>query len=157
MRYGLFGSAGGDFNKKIEESAYQIGKTVALLGHELVTGGCPGYPHIGAMGALDNNGKVIGYSPATNREDHIKLGYPVENHELVFIPNAQNLKNYINFALNSATAKKLRNIASVASCDACIFIEGRWGTLHEFSTAYDTGKLIGILEGSGGAADEIPT
>ena len=32
---------------------------------------------------------------------------------------------------------------------------GSFGTLNEFTIAYDEGKVIGVLEGSGGVADEI--
>ncbi len=34
---------------------------------------------------------------------------------------------------------------------------GRSGTLGEFSIAYDEGKLIGVLEGTGGITSEIKT
>ncbi|MFV2004813.1 MAG: protein containing YHS domain protein, partial [Gammaproteobacteria bacterium] len=32
----------------------------------------------------------------------------------------------------------------------------RSGTLGEFSIAYDEGKLIGVLQGTGGIADTLP-
>ncbi|MFZ5593982.1 MAG: hypothetical protein ACOY4D_06955 [Pseudomonadota bacterium] len=33
---------------------------------------------------------------------------------------------------------------------------GRSGTLGEFAIAYDEGKLIGVLQGSGGITEKIP-
>jgi hypothetical protein len=36
-----------------------------------------------------------------------------------------------------------------------IFISGSIGSLNEFTIAYDEGKIIGCLTGTGGVADEI--
>ncbi len=53
---------------------------------------------------------------------------------------------------------KGRNVVSLRSCDAAIFIAGRMGTLSEFTIAYDEaleGFVIGILTQSGGLSDEF--
>jgi hypothetical protein len=34
-------------------------------------------------------------------------------------------------------------------------VSGRWGTLHEFCSLYDYGKVIGVLTGTGNIADEL--
>ena len=39
--------------------------------------------------------------------------------------------------------------------DAVIFICGRMGTLNEFTIAFEDGKPLGVLEGTGGTADII--
>jgi hypothetical protein len=36
-----------------------------------------------------------------------------------------------------------------------LFFGGATGTLNEFTIAYDEGKIIGVLEGSGGIADHV--
>jgi len=36
-----------------------------------------------------------------------------------------------------------------------LIVGGGIGTLNEFTIAFDEGKLVGVLEGSGGAADQI--
>ncbi len=41
------------------------------------------------------------------------------------------------------------------AADGVVIISGRIGTLNEFSIAYEDGKPIGVLEGSGGTADLI--
>ena len=41
------------------------------------------------------------------------------------------------------------------SADAVITICGRIGTLNEFTIAFEDNKPIGVLEGTGGFADEI--
>ena len=39
--------------------------------------------------------------------------------------------------------------------DAVVEVSGRIGTLHEFTSAFERHKVIGILTGSGGIIDEI--
>jgi predicted Rossmann-fold nucleotide-binding protein len=48
-----------------------------------------------------------------------------------------------------------REVVNIRSSDVVIIIGGRSGTLGEFSIAYDEGKLIGILIGTGGITSEI--
>ena len=50
---------------------------------------------------------------------------------------------------------KGRNVVLVRSCDVVLFIAGSIGSLNEFTIAYDEGKIIGCLTGTGGVADEI--
>lgn len=50
---------------------------------------------------------------------------------------------------------KGRNVPFVRTCDGIIAISGRIGTLNEFTIAYDEGKTIGILKGTGGISDRI--
>ena len=58
-------------------------------------------------------------------------------------------RSYTGFGL------KGRNVVLVRSCDVVIFISGSIGSLNEFTIAYDEGKVIGCLTGTGGVADEI--
>lgn len=41
------------------------------------------------------------------------------------------------------------------SCDIVIVVAGGMGTLNEFTIAMDEGKVVGVLSGTGGIADEI--
>jgi hypothetical protein len=50
-----------------------------------------------------------------------------------------------------------RNIHLVRSSDAVITVGGRMGSLHEFATGIESQKVVGVLLGSGGLADYIPT
>ncbi|HNT29920.1 MAG TPA: protein containing YHS domain protein, partial [bacterium] len=49
-----------------------------------------------------------------------------------------------------------RNVILVRAADAVIIIGGRIGTVQEFTIAYQSGKVIGILEHSGGNAALLP-
>ena len=50
-----------------------------------------------------------------------------------------------------------REVATIRSCDIVAIVGGRSGTLGEFAIAFDEGKLIAVLEGTGGIADHIET
>ena len=43
-----------------------------------------------------------------------------------------------------------REITNIRSCDIVIIVGGRTGTLGELAIAYDEGRLIGVLTGTGG-------
>jgi len=151
MRIGVYGSAAGDHSSGIRSRAREIGREIARLGHVVVTGACPGLPHEAVLGAREEGGRTVGFSPAVGREDHIeRFGYPTEGlKEMVFVPANHPLRD------DPAACLKCRNVASVASVDAAIFVGGATGTLNEFTIAWDLGRRIGVLRGSGGVADAI--
>jgi len=64
-------------------------------------------------------------------------------------PDAADVIIYTGFGL------KGRNVVNVRSAEIVIIFGGATGTLNEFTIAYDEGKIIGVLEGSGGCADHI--
>jgi hypothetical protein len=143
----VFGSAGGEelVVEKNQISARIIGEEVARRGHYLLTGACPGIPHIAALGALEESGIVIGISPYGSKFEHVNNGFPIDSYLLIF----------------TGMTKKGRNPISCRTADAAIFVSGRTGTLNEFSIFYDEGnvlKVIGLLRGTGGVVDnEIPS
>jgi predicted Rossmann-fold nucleotide-binding protein len=49
-----------------------------------------------------------------------------------------------------------RDLYLVQSSDAVIQVGGRMGSLHEFTSALEARKPVGVLLGSHGAADLIP-
>ena len=143
MKYkiGVTGSAENSDNG-IMQKAKRVGEEIALHDCYLLTGATTGIPFEAASGAKEKNGTVIGISPATNLEEHVKLhNMPKEFHDVLIFTGA---------------GKKGRNIAFIRSCDAVILIAGRIGTLNEFTIAYDEGKVIGVLSGTGGISELIP-
>ena len=144
FQIGVFGSADGDEIGKCIEKAEAIGDEIAEHGCVLITGACPGLPHRTALAVANRNGRIVGISPAMNPREHIeKYKYPSDwLYQLVF----------------TGMERKGRNIISLRTCDAAIFISGRIGTLNEFTIAYDEaskGFVIGILTGSGGFSDDL--
>jgi hypothetical protein len=128
-----------------KELAKVIGEAIAAQGCIIVTGSGTGLPHEAALAAAAKGGICLGFSPAMNLREHIeKYKFPAEPYILIF----------------TGMEKKGRNIISIRSCDAVIFVGGRFGTLNEFTIAYDEAderKVIGILEGSGGFSDKLFT
>ncbi len=166
MKYhiGIFGSAA-DMTDGQTRGAMELGTVLGQYADQivLITGGCSGLPYTVASSAAECGVEVWGYSPMCSLEEQ-QLKYPHDDStiykKLFYVP-----KNYRDILLSpddiSATTdqmlrSKLRNIRSVVNCDAGIIISGRWGTMNEFTNLYDMGKLIGVLTGTGGVADELP-
>lgn len=140
FKIAVYGSAGGDSVEQNEQSARIIGVRVALSGNILCTGACEGIPFESAVSADVNNGLVLGFSPAVNRKEHVEVyKLPITPHTLIF----------------TGMGFKGRNLICTRTCDAGIFIAGRWGTMNEFTLMCDEGegKVIGLLKGSGGFVD----
>lgn len=144
MKISVYGSASGEIDSGAEEKARILGKEIAKQGHVLITGGCTGIPYEAVKGANEEKGKCIAFCPAINLEEHKKTGYPFEGFsEFVFVPESYEFKDVM-------ACKLYRNISSVMACDIAIIIAGRMGTLNEFLNAYNFGKVIGVLEETGG-------
>ncbi len=147
VKIGVFGSSSGEDSKKeeLKQKAHEIGREIARNQGLVVTGACNGLPQEAVLGCSELKGKCIGFSPCSNFENHKKQNLPVEGFsDIIFVP-----ENYLHIN-NIHVCRKYRNVSSVAFCDVCIFISGRIGTMNEFTNAYDMGKVIGILENSGG-------
>ena len=140
---GVMGSAGGQLSDAAVRMATEMGRVIAARGCVLVTGACPGLPHDAVKGAKSAGGIVVGISPALNFEEHcIKYHSPYEGYDMLV---------YTGSGLMG------REIENIRSCDLVVFMGGRSGTLGEFAIAYDEGKVIGILQGTGGIADRMDT
>lgn len=148
-KIGVFGSAGaiegGDaVFAALNVNALHLGQEIAKRGAMVLTGACPGLPHSAAVGAHGNGVLTLGFSPAQNLQEHRKMGFPDDDfYILVF----------------TGFGCKGRNVPSVRSCDAAIFINGQRGTLNELTIALDEapfkGFPIGLLMDSGGVADGV--
>lgn len=130
---------GGTKKCAASENAFKVGEAIAENNCILVTGACPGLPGEAASGAKSKNGFVIGISPAHDLKEH------KERYEL----NEENL----DIIIFTGFGFKGRNVINIRASDAIITIEGALGTLNEFTIAFDEGKLIGVLEGSGRVSD----
>lgn len=137
------GAASGETVEASHQLAFDLGKAIAEAGHILITGATVGLPHYAAMGAKKGGGLSIGFSPASSHREHIK-SYRLPTKEF----------DFINFTGMSYVG---RDVHLVRSSDAVITVGGRMGSLHEFSTATESHKVCGVLLGSGGLADFIPT
>jgi len=140
------GAAAGDTVHPAHQLAFDLGKAIAERGKTLITGATVGLPWYAAQGAFSVEGKrgvSIGFSPASSFREHVAV-YKLPTVEF----------DYINF---TGMAYVGRDVHLVRSSDAVITVGGRMGSLHEFSTALESRKVCGVLLGSGGLADYIPT
>jgi uncharacterized protein (TIGR00725 family) len=141
MAVGVMGSAGGDLSAEVCARVERFGSLVGARDHVLVTGAAPGLPQYAVLGAKRAGGVVIGVSPALNLEEHVhKYRSPTRGYDSIVF---------------TGSGLMGREIENIRTCDVVMFAGGRSGTLGEFAIAYDEGKVIGALSGTGGVTDSI--
>lgn len=136
------GAAEGDcINPETIKKAEEVGEAIAKAKAVIVTGATTGLPYYAAKGAKKAGGTSIGFSPASTRKDHInRYKLPTK---------------YIDLTVYTGFGYAGRNLILTRSADAVIIICGRIGTLNEFTVAFEDKKPIGVLEESGGMAEEL--
>jgi uncharacterized protein (TIGR00725 family) len=93
-------------------------------------------PHEVVRGAKEAHGHVVGISPALNLKEHVeRFTSPYEEYDVLI---------YTGLGLMG------RELINIRSSDIVVVTGGRCGTLGEFAIAYEEGKLIGVLTGTGG-------
>jgi len=127
--------------KTIKKLCQEVGKEIARQNCNLVTGATSGVPYLVAKSFKKAGGFSIGFSPATSENAHLKTyKLPIDVFDVMIYTGA----DYAG-----------RNILMTKSADGVIIICGRMGTLHEFATAFELKKPVGVLEKTGGTADRI--
>lgn len=116
------------------EKAKELGREVAKQGAIITTGATTGFPLYAAMGAKDECGFSIGFSPAATEREHV---------EVYKLP-----LDYMDVVVYTGFGYAGRDLLLVRSSDAVVVGCGRIGTLNEFSVAFEDRRPIGILEGS---------
>ncbi len=125
--------------KEALELSKEVGKEIVRQNGVLLTGATTGIPYWAAIGAKEEGGISIGFSPAVSEREHIKTyRLPMDYFDVVVYTGF----NYAG-----------RNLILTRAADAVIVICGRMGTLNEFTVAFEDDKPIGVLEGTGGLAD----
>ena len=116
------------------EKAKEVGREIARQGAIITTGATTGFPYYSAMGAKDECGFSIGFSPAATEREHVEVyKLPLDYMDVVI---------YTGFGYSG------RDLLLVRSSDAVVIGCGRIGTLNEFSVAFEARRPIGILEGT---------
>ena len=144
-KIGVMGSAREPVDDRETESlrslAKRLGQAIAEHGCALVTGATTGFPDLTSRAARSAGAITIGISPAESKEEHLsRYSLPVDGVDLVI---------YTGFGL------KGRNVINIRASDIVVIVGGGIGTLNEFTIAFDEGKIIGVLEGTGGVADRV--
>ncbi|MDD5589679.1 MAG: hypothetical protein PHQ47_00685 [Candidatus Portnoybacteria bacterium] len=123
------------------EKAKEIGREIVRQNGVLVTGATTGIPYWAAIGAKEEGGISIGFSPAASEVAHVKTyRLPIDYFDIIV---------YTGFEYSG------RNLLLTRASDAVVIACGRMGTLNEFSIAFEDQKPIGILIETGGMSDHI--
>src|SRR5947209_3714125 len=139
LKVGVMGSA--EEATALHEKSQTLGKAIASRNVILLTGATTGLVYATGKAAHDAGALHIGISPAHDECEHVETyALPTDACDAII---------YTGFGL------KGRNVVLVRSCDVVVFIAGSIGSLNEFTIAYDEGKVIGCLSGTGGVADEL--
>lgn len=139
LKIGVMGSASGEWSVHSVAAAYALGQAIGKADCYLVTGGCPGLPLEAARGAKEAGGLVIGISPGLSLDEHIhKYDSPTVYHDILIF---------------TGSGLMGREVVNIRSSDIVVIVGGSSGTLGELAIAYDEGKLIGVLTGTGGISE----
>ncbi|KPJ71693.1 hypothetical protein AMJ50_00980 [Parcubacteria bacterium DG_74_3] len=127
--------------KNIKEISKEVGREISRQKCILITGATTGVPYFAALGCKEANGFSIGFSPATSEAAHVKTyKLPIDAFDIMIYTGS----DYTG-----------RNLLMTKAADGIVIVCGRMGTLHEFVTAFEVQKPIGVLVGTGGTADKI--
>ncbi len=127
--------------QRLLDIAERLGAAIAERECLVVTGATTGLPDMVSRAVRQHGGLAIGISPAANATEHREhYQYPLDAADVMI---------YTGFGL------KGRNVINIRSSDVVIIFGGGMGALNEFTIAYDEGKVIGVLGGSGGIADHV--
>lgn len=147
---GVMGGAGAHVPETLSRDIRLMGAEIAKKGHVTLSGACPGLPHEAIIGAKQAGGLTVGISGHRSRKAHVAMGAPVDHLDVIQVTSlppvhkGQQRPNYMG-----------REIDNIERSNALIFVGGRSGTLGEFAIAYEEGRPIGVLTGSGGVTDQI--
>lgn len=141
LKIGVMGGAGNNLRAEHLQAAVELGQAIAGAGCVVVTGACPGLPLAAARGAKHLGGTVIGISPALSLDEHAyKYESPTLAHDVLIF---------------TGSGLMGREVVNIRSSDIVVIVGGSSGTLGELAIAYDEGKLIGVLTGTGGISDMV--
>jgi uncharacterized protein (TIGR00725 family) len=141
LKIGVIGGATGELAQEHLTRAYELGRVIAENGCVMITGACPGLPLAAARGAKEAGGTVVGISPALSLDEHVdKYRSPAEFHDILIF---------------TGSGLMGREVVNIRTSDIVVIVGGRSGTLGELAIAYDEGRLIGVLTGTGGISDLV--
>jgi uncharacterized protein (TIGR00725 family) len=147
IKIGVMGSSSTSISpedwRRLDDLAQRLGKKIAAASCVLITGELDGIPGRVVEAHRQHGGLSVGISPAHSAAEHAALYGAIPCPSTVVI--------YSGFGF------KGRNVIAVRSADIVILFSGGIGTLNEFTIAYDEGKVIGLLQGTGGVADMAQT
>lgn len=142
MKIAIISSASKLITKENKEKAIEIIKHLHRMGSvEILTGGSLGLPGFIVEKAKDLEMKTICYSPDENTASHRKR---FDNQDVKYFDEVNHHKGFT-----------LRSLIMLQDADAVLVLNGRMGTLSEFTIALEEGKRVGVVTNTGGIADDL--
>ncbi len=108
---------------------------------KLLTGGSLGVPGQIVQKANKAGIHTIAYSPDENIENHHR------RHDNLALHHFNEVKHFCGFTM--------RSLAMLQDADGVLALNGRMGTLSEFTIALEEGKRVAVLTNTGGVADHL--
>jgi len=130
----IIGSAHETITDKIRELCGDLGKYLAVNQITVYTGACSGIPHIVGKKIVDEGGTVIGFSPATNIDEHCTIyNFPIDGCSEIIFSKAKYSHND-GYIFRSKEMLEYSNVV--------VSIQGNWGTLNELIFSVLCSKYI---------------
>ncbi|MCB9809159.1 hypothetical protein H6776_02045 [Candidatus Nomurabacteria bacterium] len=141
LRIAIFSSASQEIEQQNISLSDQIGELLAKHDVTVVTGGSTGIPARVVESAKEHGGKTIMFSPDSDHTTHQERH---DNHSMDFYDSI--------FFGEGFTERSLRMIQNI---DGAIVLNGRTGTLSEFTIAVEEGVPVAVITGTGGISDHL--
>ena len=141
IKIGVMAAAEPEVAARLAPLLEELSVEIARLDLLLLTGATTGVPDAVSRGARARGAFTIGVSPAHNAREHADVfKLPLDACDAIIF---------------TGFGYKGRNVVLVRSVDIVLVVAGGMGTLNEFTIAVDEGKVVGVLTGTGGIADEV--
>jgi predicted Rossmann-fold nucleotide-binding protein len=125
-------------------SCEDFGMFLAENKYEILTGACGGYPYFVGRGAVRAGGRVIGYTPAKNLEEHTsRYKFPADGVSNMVWAKKEYATKSENFLRRSMDMTQYSDIV--------VALGGSWGTYSELLFSFFAKKKIIIVDEYGGA------
>jgi uncharacterized protein (TIGR00725 family) len=108
---------------------------------EIATGGSHGVPGLIVQKAKSAGIKTMAYSPDEDKNGHAARH---DSLDVRFFDEVTYLKGFT-----------MRSLAMLQASDGVLVLNGRMGTLSEFTIALEEGKRVGVVTSTGGIADQL--
>ena len=147
MKVTIYGGTNNKAYSKAEVSECEkLGAWLAKNKIDILTGACKGMPYYTGRAAVKAGGKVIGYTPALNKKEHVeKYGFPLDGTtDLVY-----NKVRYYTQAENFLH----RSWDMTPFSDVVVALGGSWGTFSELIFSFFAKKTIILVQSFGGAVE----
>ncbi|MCL2587571.1 MAG: hypothetical protein FWE31_05070 [Firmicutes bacterium] len=134
------------FTQEELEESNKLGRWLGERKIEILTGACRGFPYFVGKEAATLGSKVVGFSPALNKKEHVeKYSFPTDGVTKMVYNDVDGSTKAENFLRRSLDMNHFSDIV--------IALSGSWGTYIELIFSFFFKKTIILIENFGGATE----